>query len=174
MGCKVAVVGSFSVGKTRLAEHISKKYNLPLVSEFPRNLFSDEISHFEQEKVYYEQYEKELKIGDVFVTDGHLITPLAYAAAKGDVEIRRTLFSNVYLCGNSHYDLILYLFPSIPIKEDGNRYIDPEFQGKVDFFMRLYLLHRENVVWLFDNIWKFRVEIAEDSVEKLLKVKGML
>jgi cytidylate kinase len=87
---KVYIAGSHSCGKTTLAHYISKKYNLPMISEVARQVLSERELHIDslrhnldlvdsyQAEVFYRQLKEESK-HDSFVSD-RTIDNLAYAA----------------------------------------------------------------------------------------------
>ena len=87
---RIYMSGSHSVGKSTLARYISKKYNLPIVTEVARSVLAEEELSLKdirinidsadsfQEEIFYRQLKEELKYTN-FISD-RSIDCLAYTA----------------------------------------------------------------------------------------------
>lgn len=92
---RIYLAGSHSSGKTTLAKYISKKYNLPLITEVARSILSEEETNLKQlrsdidavnnyqKKIFFRQLDKEKEYKD-FVSD-RSIDCLAYTAQHSQV-----------------------------------------------------------------------------------------
>ncbi|MGH2704268.1 MAG: AAA family ATPase [Actinomycetota bacterium] len=141
---RIAIVGSFSTGKTMLAEALARQLELPLLPETAREVVSlgfklDKDATPETETlIFLKQYNNEISTPE-FVGDRSLVDALAYAEwvlahkphrkemALWD-ECRRLAERRL----RSNYSHVFYLPIEFPIVLDGLRPDDPEFQREID------------------------------------------
>lgn len=132
---RIYIAGAHSCGKTTVAKHLAKHYNLPLLNEVARTILAekelsldslrtdlDVVDNYQKE-VFYRQIEEEKKYGS-FVSD-RTFDNLAYAAQHSRIlsklinteefkEYRKTLN------GNDVY--IFFIRPTkATLKDDGVR-----------------------------------------------------
>ncbi len=143
-GLRIAIVGSFSTGKTTLAEAVAPKLDLPLLPEVARQIAAegfklDKDATVETETlIFLRQYYNEM-INPEFVGDRSLIDALAYAGWVLEHQQRRKEFALWDACLDiaahtlrSNYTHVFYLPIEFDIVPDGLRPIDPEFQQDID------------------------------------------
>ena len=129
---RVAIVGSFSTGKTTLAEVAAAKLGLPLLPEVAREVVAlgfklDKDATVETEAlIFMRQYYNEM-VHTEFVGDRSLIDVMAYAGWVLDNQERRKEFALWDTCLDiaqhhlrSQYSNVFYL----PM--------DPDFQADID------------------------------------------
>ncbi len=141
---RIAIVGSFSTGKTTLAERLARRLDLPLLPEAAREVVElgfklDKDATPETETlIFLKQYNNELST-DEFVSDRSLIDTMAYA---GWVLENRAPTKEMALweeCERlaerrlrTSYSHVFYLPIEFPIVLDGLRPDDPVFQKEID------------------------------------------
>jgi deoxyadenosine/deoxycytidine kinase len=138
LGRRVAIVGSFSTGKTTLAEALSQSLGLPLLPEVAREVAAqgfrlDKDALPETEAlIFLKQYNNELSTPE-FVGDRSLIDVMAYAGWVLDHQERRKEMALWDECLRlaerslrSSYTHVYYLPIEFPIVLDGLRPDDPE------------------------------------------------
>lgn len=93
---RVYLAGSHSSGKSTLARYISKKYNMPMLTEVARSVLSEkelnlkslradiDIANDFQRSIFERQVEKENELKDNFVSD-RCIDCLAYTANHANI-----------------------------------------------------------------------------------------
>lgn len=144
MNRRIAIVGSFSTGKTTLAEVLSRRLGLPLLPETAREVVElgfklDKDATPETEAlIFLKQYNNELSFPE-FVGDRSLIDVLAYGGWVLDNQPRRretVLWDECKRLAERHvrsaYSHIFYLPIEFPIVLDGLRPDDPGFQKEID------------------------------------------
>ena len=149
---KVAFVGSFSTGKTTLANRFALEWDMPLLPEVAREVVAlgfplDKGATAETETlIFLKQWRAEAN-HDRFVADRSIYDVLAYAdwvmeqhrpARKEDhlwQEAREIAVLNL----RARYDHVFYLPVEFPIVLDGLRPDDPEFQADIDRRIRRLL-----------------------------------
>ena len=149
---KVAFVGSFSTGKTTLADLFAKEWDYPLLPEVAREVVElgfplDQNATAETETlIFLKQWHAEA-VHDRFVADRSIYDVLAYAdwvmeherqPRKEDhlwVEARQIAFLDL----RARYDHVFYLPIEFPIVLDGLRPDDPSFQADIDRRIRRLL-----------------------------------
>jgi len=151
---RIAIVGSFSTGKTTLAEAAAERLDLPLLPEVAREVAAlgfklDKDATPEVETlIFLKQFRNELTHPE-FVGDRSLIDVMAYAGWVLDNQERRREFALWDACVKiaeyqlrSQYTHVFYLPIEFPIVPDGLRPLDPDFQNEIDERMvRLLELH---------------------------------
>jgi nicotinamide riboside kinase len=153
---RIAIVGSFSTGKTTLAEALAQRLDLPLLPEVAREVVElgfklDKDATPETEAlIFLRQYNNEVS-ADEFVGDRSLIDVMAYAGWVLDNQPRRKEMALWDECirlaerrlrtGYSH---VFYLPIEFPIVLDGLRPDDPSFQKEIDERI-LSLLHGHGI-----------------------------
>ena len=141
---RVAIVGSFSTGKTTLAEAVAEPLGLPLLPEVAREVAAlgfklDKDATPEVETlIFLRQLYNEMS-HDHFVGDRSLIDVMAYAGWVLDNQERRREFALWDACVRiaehqlrSQYTHVFYLPIEFPIVPDGLRPLDPDFQKEID------------------------------------------
>jgi AAA domain len=143
-GRRIAIVGSFSTGKTTLAELLSQRLHLPLLPEVAREVaamgfrLDKDASPETEALIFMKQYNNELAT-EQFVGDRSLIDVMAYAGWVLDNQQRRKemlLWDECVRLAErslrSGYSDIYYLPIEFPIVLDGLRPDDPVFQKDID------------------------------------------
>jgi nicotinamide riboside kinase len=141
---RIAIVGSFSTGKTTLAEVAAAKLDLPLLPEVAREIVDlgfklDKDATVETETlIFMRQYYNEMVHAE-FVGDRSLIDVMAYAGWVLDNQERRKEFALWDTCLDiaqhhlrSQYTHVFYLPIEFGIVPDGLRPMDPDFQADID------------------------------------------
>jgi nicotinamide riboside kinase len=141
---RIAIVGSFSTGKTTLAEVLSRRLGLPLLPETAREVVElgfklDKDATPETETlIFLKQYNNELAFPE-FVGDRSLIDVMAYAGWVLDNQPRSretALWEECKHLAERHvrsaYSHVFYLPIEFPIVLDGLRPDDPAFQKEID------------------------------------------
>ncbi|MGZ4139853.1 MAG: AAA family ATPase [Actinomycetota bacterium] len=153
---RIAIVGSFSTGKTTLAEAVAEPLDLPLLPEVAREVVSlgfklDKDATPEVETLIFLRQLYSEMIHDHFVGDRSLIDVMAYAGWVLDNQERRKEFALWDACVKvaeyqlrSQYTHVFYLPIEFPIVPDGLRPLDPDFQKEIDERM-VRLLHLHDV-----------------------------
>ena len=144
MGLRIAIVGSFSTGKTTTAEILARRLNLPLLPEVAREVVElgfklDKDATPETETlIFLRQYNNELATPE-FVGDRSLIDVMAYAGWVLDNQTRTKEFYLWDECVQlaerrlrTSYSHVFYLPIEFPIVLDGLRPDDPAFQKDID------------------------------------------
>lgn len=155
---RIAIVGSFSTGKTTLAEAAAPKLGLPLLPEVAREVAAqgfklDKDATVETETlIFMRQYYNEM-IHEGFVGDRSLIDVMAYAGWVLEHQDRRKEFALWDTCVDiarhhlrSQYTDVFYLPIEFDIVPDGLRPLDPEFQADIDRRL-VELLHIHDIVY---------------------------
>lgn len=141
---RIAIVGSFSTGKTTLAEAVAERLELPLLPEAAREVAAlgfalDKDATPETETlIFLKQYYNELVHAD-FIGDRSLVDVMAYAGWVLDNQPRRkemALWEQCLAIAQHHlrsqYTDVFYLPIEFPIVPDGLRPLDPGFQSEID------------------------------------------
>lgn len=141
---RIAIVGSFSTGKTTLAEILARRLELPLLPEVAREIVElgfklDKDATPETEAlIFLRQYNNELA-ADEFVGDRSLIDVMAYAGWVLDNQPYRKEMLLWKECEKlaerrlrTNYSHVYYLPIEFPIVLDGLRPDDPTFQKEID------------------------------------------
>lgn len=156
MDRRIAIVGSFSTGKTTLAELLARRLDLPLLPEVAREVVElgfklDKDATPETEAlIFLRQYNNELST-ESFVGDRSLIDVMAYAGWVLDNQERRKEMALWDECIKlaerrlrTSYTHVFYLPIEFPIVLDGLRPDDPGFQKDIDERL-LGLLHSHDI-----------------------------
>jgi nicotinamide riboside kinase len=141
---KVAFVGSFSTGKTTLANHFAREWDHPLLPEVAREVVElgfplDQTATAETETlIFLKQWRAEL-LHDDYVADRSIYDVLAYADwvmenAAPRKENHLWLESRELATRDlrARYDFVFYLPIEFPIVLDGLRPDDAAFQADID------------------------------------------
>lgn len=141
---RIAIVGSFSTGKTTLAEALARKLGLPLLPEVAREIVDlgfklDKDATPETETlIFLKQYNNELS-EPAFVGDRSLIDSMAYAGwvlANQAPQKEMALWVECERLAErrlrTNYSHVFYLPIEFPIVLDGLRPDDPSFQKEID------------------------------------------
>lgn len=141
---RIAIVGSFSTGKTTLAELLARRLELPLLPEAAREVVAlgfklDKDATPETETlIFLKQYNNELATEE-FVGDRSLIDVMAYAGWVLENRQRTKEMALWEECERlaerrlrTSYSHVYYLPIEFPIVLDGLRPDDPAFQKEID------------------------------------------
>jgi deoxyadenosine/deoxycytidine kinase len=155
---RVAIVGSFSTGKTTLAEAVAPRLGLPLLPEVAREVADlgfrlDKDATVETETlIFLRQFHNEMTHPS-FVGDRSLIDVMAYASWVLENQERRKEFALWDSCLDiakhhlrSQYTHVFYLPIEFGIVLDGLRPDDPDFQADIDRRM-VHLLEVNDVAY---------------------------
>jgi nicotinamide riboside kinase len=183
-GRRIAIVGSFSTGKTTLADALSARLGLPLLPEVAREvagmgfrLDKDALPETEA-LIFLKQYNNEVAARE-FVGDRSLIDVMAYAGWVLDNQPRRKEMALWDECVTlaerslrSAYSHVYYLPIEFPIVLDGLRPDDPHFQQDIDTrIIALLKDHRLTYTTLTGNV-QDRLREVESDLEKSLPEAG--
>jgi nicotinamide riboside kinase len=149
---KVAFVGSFSTGKTTLANLFAKEWDYPLLPEVAREVVElgfplDQNATAETETlIFLKQWHAE-STHDHFVADRSVYDVLAYAdwvmqherEPRKEDHLWRVAREIALLDLRARYDHVFYLPVEFPIVLDGLRPDDPDFQADIDGRIRRLL-----------------------------------
>ncbi len=140
---RIAIVGSFSTGKTTLAEATATRLDLPILRDVAREISGlgfklDQNATVETETlIFLRQYVNELTHPE-FVGDYSIIHVLAYAGWVLENQERRKEFALWDACleiaqqHSSNYSQVFYLPIEFGIVPDGLRPLDTDFQKDID------------------------------------------
>lgn len=141
---RIAIVGSFSTGKTTLAEAAAEPLGLPLLPEVAREVAAEgfkldkDATPEVETLIFLRQYRNELRHPG-FVADRSLIDVMAYASWVLEHQERRLEFALWDACLDvaehrlrTQYTHVVYLPIEFPIVPDGLRPLDDEFQADID------------------------------------------
>lgn len=150
---RIAIVGSFSTGKTTLAEAVTEPLGLTLLPEVAREVAAEgfkldkDATPEVETLIFLRQYRNELQHED-FVGDRSLLDVMAYAGWVLDNQERRKEFALWDTCLEiaehrlrTQYTHVFYLPIEFKIVPDGLRPEDPEFQADIDRRMVELLNH---------------------------------
>ncbi len=163
---RIVIVGSFSTGKTTLAEATATTLDLPVLRDVAREISGlgfklDQDATVETETlIFLRQYVNELTHPE-FVGDYSIIHVLAYAGWVLEHQDRRKEFALWDACleiaqqHSSNYSHVFYLPIEFEIVPDGLRPSDPRFQKDID----------ERIVRVL-NTYDVKYETLTGSVEK--------
>lgn len=144
MDRKIAIVGSFSTGKTTTAEILARNLDLPLLPEVAREVvelgfkLDKDASPETETLIFMRQFNNEISTEE-FVGDRSMIDVMAYAGWVLDHRERTKEFYLWDECVRlaertlrTAYSHVFYLPIEFPIVLDGLRPDDPEFQKDID------------------------------------------
>ncbi len=159
VGVKVAFVGSFSTGKTTLANLFAREWDIPLLPEVARQVVElgfplDQRATAETETLIFLKQWRAEAVHDRFVADRSIYDVLAYA--DWVMEHNRDHRKENHLWFESReiamlelrarYDYVFYLPIEFPIVLDGLRPDDTAFQADIDRRIR-HLLQTADVAF---------------------------
>ncbi len=142
---KIAFVGSFSTGKTTLADLFAKEWDLPLLPEVAREVVKlgfplDMSATAETETLIFLKQWRAEAVHDKFVADRSIYDVLAYAdwvmehndAHRKENHLWYESREIALLDLRARYDEVFYLPIEFPIVLDGLRPDDTTFQADID------------------------------------------
>ncbi|MDQ6927412.1 MAG: ATP-binding protein [Actinomycetota bacterium] len=142
---KIAFVGSFSTGKTTLANLFAREWDYPLLPEVAREVVElgfplDQTATAETETLIFLKQWRAEAVHDRFVADRSIYDVLAYADwvmehNKSDRKENHLWLESreiAVLDLRARYDHVFYLPIEFPIVLDGLRPDDTSFQADVD------------------------------------------
>lgn len=175
MDRKIAIVGSFSTGKTTTAEILARRLDLPLLPEVAREVvelgfkLDKDASPETETLIFMRQYNNEISTEE-FVGDRSMIDVMAYAGWVLDNRERTKEFYLWDECVRlaertlrTAYSHVFYLPIEFPIVLDGLRPDDPMFQKDIDG--RILSLLRTH-----DIEYETVTGSVEERIEKIEKV----
>jgi nicotinamide riboside kinase len=141
---RIAIVGSFSTGKTTLATAVSEQAGLPLLPEAAREVVAlgfrldKEATPETETLIFLKQFYNEMSHTE-FVGDRSLIDVMTYAGWVLDHREwtkEMALWEECEKIASHHlrsqYSHVFYLPIEFPIVPDGLRPLDPGFQSDID------------------------------------------
>jgi nicotinamide riboside kinase len=156
---KVAFVGSFSTGKTTLANLFAREWDYPLLPEVARQVVElgfplDQSATAETETLIFLKQWRAEAVHEHFVADRSIYDVLAYAdwvmEHNADHRKENHLWYEAreiaLLDLRARYDHVFYLPLEFPIVLDGLRPDDPAFQADIDRRIR-HLLETADVAF---------------------------
>ena len=142
---KIAFVGSFSTGKTTLANLFAREWDSPLLPEVAREVVAlgfplDQSATAETETLIFLKQWRAEATHERFVADRSIYDVLAYADwvmenQDGDRKENHLWYESRELATmdlRARYDHVFYLPVEFPIVLDGLRPDSPEFQADID------------------------------------------
>ncbi|HWC11692.1 MAG TPA: ATP-binding protein [Acidimicrobiales bacterium] len=174
---KVAFVGSFSTGKTTLANLFAKEWDYPLLPEVAREVVElgfplDQNATAETETlIFLKQWRAEMS-HDHFVADRSVYDVLAYAdwvmeherAPRKEDHLWNEARQIALMDLRARYDHVFYLPIEFPIVLDGLRPDDTAFQADIDHRIR-HLLDSADVAY---DLLTGPVEARQEQVRALV------
>ncbi|MGH9149294.1 MAG: AAA family ATPase [Acidimicrobiales bacterium] len=149
---KVSFVGSFSTGKTTMANLFAREWEVPLLPEAARQVAElgfrlDKDANAETETLIFLKTLRAELTHPRFVADRSLVDMLAYADWVMDHKTERRKEDHLWfeareiavLDLRARYDHVFYLPIEFPIVLDGLRPDDTDFQAEIDRRMRVLL-----------------------------------
>ena len=180
MAVKIAFVGSFSTGKTTLANLFAREWDYPLLPEVAREVVElgfplDQSATAETETLIFLKQWRAEAVHDRFVADRSIYDVLAYADWVMDHSPTERKEDHLWyeareiavLDLRARYDHVFYLPIEFPIVLDGLRPDDTGFQADIDRRIR-HLLETEDVS--FHTL----TGPVEDRQEQVRKIVGVL
>jgi len=172
---KIAFVGSFSTGKTTLANLFAREWDYPLLPEVAREVVElgfplDQNATAETETLIFLKQWRAESVHDHFVADRSIYDVLAYAdwvmehareSRKEDhlwIEARQIAVDDL----RARYDHVFYLPVEFPIVLDGLRPDDTGFQADIDGRIRSLLQSADVAYETLTGL----VEARQDHVRK--------
>ncbi len=141
---RIVIVGSFSTGKTTLAEILARRLDLPLLPEVAREIAAEgfkldkDATPETEALIFLRQYNNEASYKE-FIGDRSLIDVMSYAGWVLDNQPYRKEMMLWYECEKlaerrlrTNYSHVYYLPIEFPIVLDGLRPDDPPFQKEID------------------------------------------
>jgi deoxyadenosine/deoxycytidine kinase len=142
---KIAFVGSFSTGKTTLANLFAKEWDYPLLPEVAREVVElgfplDQSATAETETLIFLKQWRAEAVHDHFVADRSIYDVLAYADwvmehQDGGRKENHLWYESLEIATldlRARYDHVFYLPVEFDIVLDGLRPDSPEFQADID------------------------------------------
>lgn len=133
---KIAIIGSQGTGKTTLVNDLSKAIGYKVLLEVARQMIKEgfKLDLDITEETEYELLRRQKKLEKTegpWIADRCLIDLLAYAIIlfKKNTELIKAIREELE---KAEYDLVIYLKPEFPIKKDGIRSTDKNFQKEID------------------------------------------
>lgn len=149
---KIAFVGSFSTGKTTLANLFAREWDYPLLPEVAREVVElgfplDQTATAETETLIFLKQWRAEHMHERFVADRSIYDVLAYAdwvmehndSDRKENHLWRESRELAILDLRGRYDHVFYLPIEFPIVLDGLRPDDPAFQADIDGRIRRLL-----------------------------------
>ncbi len=172
---RIAIVGSFSTGKTTLARQLAQDLDLPLLPEVAREIVDlgfklDKDANAEVETlIFLRQYYSELAHPE-FVGDRSLLDVMTYAGWVMENQDHRKENALWEACLDiatyhlrSQYSHVYYLPIEFPIVLDGLRPDDPAFQADIDERMRK-LMYNQDISYtsLTGSVEERLIQVTQD------------
>jgi nicotinamide riboside kinase len=171
MNVRIAIIGSQSCGKTTLGRELSKKLDLPMISELARRWNIEKVSQTElidiQKELLNLQIEEESKY-EQFISDRSTIDNMSYwlhnvaniVSYDDNRQYKMKAIENV-----KTYSHIFLLVPEFYPKDDGFRNTDIIYQMRIDAIIQA-ILHLEGI-----SHYKLTGSI-ENRVQQAMEILG--
>lgn len=173
---RIAIVGSFSTGKTTLAEAAAEPLGLPLLPEVAREVAAEgfkldkDATPEVETLIFLRQYRNEMRHPS-FIADRSLLDVMAYAGWVLEHQERRREFALWDTCVDiaehrlrTQYTHVAYLPIEFAIVPDGLRPMDEAFQQDIDRrileLLERYGLHFETLTGSVDERLGALTELA--------------
>jgi nicotinamide riboside kinase len=179
---KIAFVGSFSTGKTTLANLFAREWELPLLPEVAREVVAlgfplDQTATAETETLIFLKQWRAEETHDAFVADRSIYDVLAYAdwvmehnrEPRKEDHLWMESRAIATLDLRARYDEVFYLPIEFPIVLDGLRPDDTGFQADIDRRIRALL---EGADVAFHSL-SGTVEERQEQVRKVVRVERL-
>jgi predicted ATPase len=147
---RIILTGAQGTGKTTLMNELAKD-GIRTISHIRKTAAENGIdistATEEGQKIYFKTLKKELSSKRSYVSDRGLTCVAAYTFDKAVTgEITKKTADKQYMdlvkFHNENPDVLLVYVPiEFAIEDDGERSIDPDFQLKIDFLIRIFLIH---------------------------------
>lgn len=166
---KIALCGSHGVGKTTLANLLSKKFSLPILNDIVVDahklgfVINENTPMETQMWLVGKQLEQE-KINQNFIADKCIFDYYVYAKAL-DMDGDMTSAIKKVALQTANYDYIFYIKPEFPIVDDGLRSTNIDFQSGVDKVYENFLKESQiDFVYLSGSV--------EERMKRILEIIG--
>lgn len=190
---KIAISGTFSTGKTTLARALGKEFGMAVIDEQFRKLCEVEgVSSMDEFRSEHEKFQAMLKrardahireendkrienkgyVSDTFILDNYAYDIMNvwgglenWLTVYGSMETAKSLFSGI----GDNYDYVVYLYPTIEIKDDEFRNLDKRYRKRIDNIIKHLLCYlnpdKTVLIKLDENTLEERVA----KIKKLVK-----
>lgn len=189
---RLAFTGTHSTGKTTLANKISKKFNLKLVTNISREIanqhnlklnksYNNEFKSNLLQTILMEKHKEILNTNDNIIQDRSMFDVFSYTLSFFDNKQldMKTLIYNMSILMNNYrkYDLIIHLplNNNCLLVDDGVRDKNVEFQNEIDGIISSLIKGFDiNIYSCTESNWEDRDNEVMDVIEHNLIVRGLI